>query len=112
MSAAAALIDTCHTRGIRLEVIEGRLRCDAPQGALGAELLAELATHKAEILALLAPRCPLPPIAVVRRIVADWPIPLRERWGRRANELADAGIPHPDDECQSFIELQSTKWHT
>jgi hypothetical protein len=54
------------------------------------------------------PRKPLPPIAVVRRIVADWPIPLRERWGRRANELADAGVPHPEDERQAFVELQNT----
>jgi hypothetical protein len=46
-----------------------------------------------------------PEISVVRRIVAIWSIPLRERWGRRANELADAGVPHPDDEVQAFVEL-------
>jgi hypothetical protein len=52
------------------------------------------------------PTKPLPPIEAVRRIVARWPIPLRERWGRRANELADAGVLHPDDERQAFVEIR------
>jgi hypothetical protein len=108
MSAAAALIDACRNLDIRLEVVDGRLRCDAPQGALDAELRAELTAHKTELLAILTPSQPLPPIADVRRIVAGWPIPFRERWGRRANELADAGVPHPDDERQAFVELQNT----
>jgi hypothetical protein len=54
MSAAAALIDACRNLDVRLEVLDGRLRCDAPQGALDPDLRAELAAHKAEILALLA----------------------------------------------------------
>lgn len=41
-------------------------------------------------------------IALVRAVVADWPIPWRERWGRLANELAEQGVPHPTDEQRAF----------
>jgi hypothetical protein len=51
------------------------------------------------------PRKQYPPIVVVRQIVASLPIPLRERWGRRANELADQGVPHPLDERRAYAEI-------
>lgn len=61
-----------------------------------------------------APREPRPPhpsaaeapITRVRRIVAAWSIPLRQRWGDLANAWADAGVPHPDDEIQAFTAIQ------
>jgi DNA adenine methylase len=40
-----------------------------------------------------------------RRVLPRWPIPWRERWGRRANELAESGIRWPDDERQAFAEI-------
>jgi hypothetical protein len=40
-----------------------------------------------------------------REILPTWPIERRERWGRRANELAAEGVPWPDDEASAFLEL-------
>jgi hypothetical protein len=139
---AAVLLATCRSLDIRLWAEDGRLRCDAPSGALNADLRAQLATRKAELLELLAParfvtstfgidsrgasrtgphpECARQPeaqaervaiqeegrsISEIRRIVGAWPISLRERWGRRSNELADAGAVHPDDEVQAFTEI-------
>ena len=41
--------------------------------------------------------------------VARWPIRWRERWGRRANELEDAGVPWPEHERQAFAEIKAEK---
>jgi hypothetical protein len=38
--------------------------------------------------------------------LARWPIPWRERWGCRANELDLAGVPWPDHERQAFDEIR------
>jgi hypothetical protein len=40
-----------------------------------------------------------------RGVVASWPTDWRERWGRRANELEDSGLPWRDAETQAFVEL-------
>jgi hypothetical protein len=48
-------------------------------------------------------------LASLRAVLADWPIPWRERWGRRANELAEQGIPFPEDERRAFVEVQAEK---
>jgi hypothetical protein len=42
--------------GVRLSAVEGRLRVDAPRGALTGELKAALTVHKVAILAILAGR--------------------------------------------------------
>jgi hypothetical protein len=123
---AAEVLRELDLLGAKLEVRGGRLWCPVPACRLPPELRGAMAALRAELLALLAspepaplvfpntdpedpsePRTPLslPPIATVRRIVAGWPIPLRERWGRRANELADQGGPHPLDEQQAYIEI-------
>ena len=39
-----------------------------------------------------------------RGVVATWPDDWRERWGRRANELEEAGLSWRDAEAQAFIE--------
>jgi hypothetical protein len=39
-----------------------------------------------------------------RGVVAGWPDDWRERWGRRANELEDAGLSWRDAEAQAFVE--------
>jgi hypothetical protein len=35
----------------------------------------------------------------------SWPDAWRERWGRRANELAEQGLRWPLDEAQAFAEV-------
>ena len=47
------LLRQCSSRGIRLEPIAGRLRIEAPTGALTPDLLAVLRERKAELLAAL-----------------------------------------------------------
>jgi hypothetical protein len=99
-----------------------RLAITAPPGALTPEIRAELATHKAELLATLGvgqafepdsvrpdpPPAgkpdPLPPDRSWRRIVARWPVDWRRRWGARANELADGGEPWDRSEWLAFRE--------
>jgi hypothetical protein len=40
-----------------------------------------------------------------REILPTWSAERRERWGRRANELAEQGVPWPDDEARAFLEI-------
>ena len=49
----AALLSDLHSRGVELTAEGDRLRYRAPRGALSPELLADLRSHKAEILAEL-----------------------------------------------------------
>lgn len=39
-----------------------------------------------------------------RGVVAGWPEDRREHWGRRANELEEAGLSWRDAEAQAFVE--------
>ena len=53
------------------------------------------------------PQAPPPvfhPLAY-RGVVAGWPLESRELWGRRANELEDAGLSWRDAETQAFVEI-------
>jgi hypothetical protein len=49
------------------------------------------------------PRVSHPP--AYRGVVAGWPEDWRERWGRRANELEEAGLSWRDAESQAFVEV-------
>jgi hypothetical protein len=40
-----------------------------------------------------------------RSVLAAWPDEWRERWGRRANELEEAGFSWRDAESRSFLEV-------
>ncbi len=40
-----------------------------------------------------------------RGVVAGWPEDWRERWGRRANALEEAGLSWRDAEAQAFVEV-------
>lgn len=40
-----------------------------------------------------------------RSVVAGWSVESREHWGRRANELEDAGLSWRDAETQAFVEV-------
>ncbi len=88
-----------------------RLVVDAPAGVMTAELRDALAAHKPALLRLLADRPAEPawPPAWPPRPaeLAEWPVEWRGRWGRRANELQDQGIPWPDHERQAFIEVKA-----
>ena len=53
-------------------------------------------------------RTPPPPVfhpLAYRSVVAAWSLDARERWGRRANELEDAGLSWRDAETQAFVEV-------
>jgi TubC N-terminal docking domain len=107
--------------GIVLTAREGRLAYKAPANALTETLRSALAEHKAEILRLLEagdgatgspasagpaaeswePR-PLP----WRLVVARWPIPRRERWGRMANRFeVEDGLVWDEAEERAFAEV-------
>jgi len=51
--AAARLLATCISRGIRLEARAGRLRVSAPRGTVTREMREELAAHRDELLRLV-----------------------------------------------------------
>lgn len=40
-----------------------------------------------------------------RKVIAEWGLDWRERWGRRANSLEDAGLGWRDAETQAFVEV-------
>lgn len=46
-----------------------------------------------------------------RMVLAAWPDEWRERWGRRANDLEDAGLSWRDAEGRAFLEVWSD-WRT
>jgi len=55
-----------------------------------------------------SPQAPPPPVfhpLAYRGVVAGWPLESRELWGRRANELEDAGLSWRDAETQAFVEV-------
>jgi hypothetical protein len=90
MTPAADLIARCRTRGIHLWVESGRLRYDAPQGALDPDLRAELLAHKVELVELLAPSPPAP-VEPIQSAPSAGPGPLdalegprRTAWGTLA----------------------------
>jgi hypothetical protein len=41
-----------------------------------------------------------------RAVVGCWPVPWRERWGRLANDLAEAGVLFPEDEVRAFDRVR------
>lgn len=53
-----SIFDTFTARGIQFRIEEGRLKVDAPKGALTSELKTELLTRKGEILTLLLQQLP------------------------------------------------------
>ena len=71
---------------------------DRPSGAL-------IAHPRHAATATPEPRVFPPP--AYREVVAGWPDDRRERWGRRANELEEAGLSWRDAEAQAFVEVWS-----
>jgi thioesterase domain-containing protein len=52
--SASLLVAELRELGVRLQVVDGRLLCDAPTGVLDERLRKELAAHKPELIALLS----------------------------------------------------------
>ena len=84
---------------------------EVPGGGEGAS---ETATSRSAIALVAHPRHQDGPGPVqvfhppaYRGVVAGWPEDWRERWGRRANELEDAGLSWRDAEAQAFVETWS-----
>jgi hypothetical protein len=108
--------------GVRLSL---RLVVDAPRGVLTPEILtpeikAALQAHKPALLALLSsvddlakPESrgatdagrPVGPTYPWRTQLPGWPIPWREAWGLRADELQDQGLSWWRAERQAFAEV-------
>ena len=97
--------------GIVLSVRRDRLHWAAPPGAMTPEIKAALAAHKPALLRLLSgvesPAPPPPPWPPRPLELAEWPVEWRARWGRRANELEDSGIPWPEHERRAFHEVKA-----
>jgi hypothetical protein len=77
----------------------------------GSEGASEAATNRSGFAVVAHPQHPADrgPAPVVhppayRGVVAGWPEDWRERWGRRANELEEAGLSWRDAEAQAFVE--------
>lgn len=78
---------------------------DAPSVVKPAQPRRAVSTQEA---AEPAERPTPPPIfhpLAYRGVVAGWSIESRELWGRRANELEDAGLSWRDAETQAFVEV-------
>jgi hypothetical protein len=107
------LLNRARAAGLTVSAHDGVLNIKGPPRA--DALARELIEHKPEILAALdtpgasmeAVETQGPATGPWRRPaeLADWPIPWRQRFGLRANELSDAGIPRPDDERLAFEEV-------
>jgi hypothetical protein len=109
------LIIRARSAGVAVFAVDGRLLV---RGRRRQEPIArELIGREREVLATLravdtAERdtaagvpCPLP----WRSELAAWPEEWRGRWGRRANELAEAGARWPEDERIAFIEAAAER---
>jgi hypothetical protein len=99
------LLDRARAAGLSVTAEGKRLVIRGPKRA--DTIARELITHKVEVLAALG--APPPDPSVWRSVLPFWPIPWRERWGRRANELAKSGIRWPDDEARAFAEVSAER---
>ncbi len=108
-------MELCRSLGVRLWLGSGELRYRAVEGVMTPELMTSIGEHKAAIIELLSaddqptdpePNPPTgPPALPWRRILETWPDPLREQWGRLANDLAEAGYTWPSDEAEAFRRI-------
>jgi hypothetical protein len=125
--------------GIVLSACGDRLRYQAPPGAMTPDLKVAVAEHRSALLVLLvespvdAPgqavanlstrlekleklenppddadlaATPWPPRPVE---LARWPVEWRAKWGVRANELQDQGVPWPEHERRAFDMVRAER---
>ena len=91
---SATLLSDLWRRGVELTAEGDRLRYRAPRGVLSHELLAELRSHKPEILAELST-----PFA---RLGSDW----AAAWGRAQDGFAVHGISPTHETLQAVTVLE------
>ena len=79
-ATATELLSHLKSLGVKLSVKEGRLIVDAPRGAIAADLKAELARRKPELVLALADPSPPPPddpqVPPLTRVDRSGPLPL------------------------------------
>jgi hypothetical protein len=115
-----ALMDQARAAGLSLAVHDGRLVIEGPKSA--APLAQALGLRKSEVIAALTEPAPEPASASPpdpgppcrppypwRAELPRWPIPWREAWGRRANELQDRGLRWWEAEQQAQAEVARLK---
>ncbi len=111
MTRLPELLTDLDRLGVKLSARGDRVHYRAPAGSMTSEIKAALAAHKPALLRLLAdrPAAPAPPPAWPPRPaeLAEWPVEWRARWGCRANELQDQGVPWPDHERLAFAEVKA-----
>ncbi len=81
------------------------------EATVGGEVASEPAGHRTQIAVISHAEHPANPgptrvshPPAYRAVVAGWPESWRERWGRRANDLEEAGLSWRDAEAQAFVE--------
>lgn len=100
----ATLLRELEERGVRFEAEDGRLRYHAPAGVLTPEIIDELRTRKAELLALLVSTAP-PDLDEARYLAAAWRGAVRE--------LGDlAGYPHLPFKPGHAVAPGAASWGT
>lgn len=131
---AENLLRVCRLVGIEFWLEGGKLRYRSPKSILTDDLLEEIREHKSHLVSMLAeieevqpdphpesapqaknpPAEPSPEPSIEpwqprqlpwRAEIGSWTIPDRQKWGRRANELAEDGIEWPDDERLAYEEI-------
>jgi hypothetical protein len=120
MSSPFVVLSRLNDAGIALTVHGNRLVYQIPEGALDtqtrSQLLAYLRKHKAGMIEAIQAKAEedvaARPASAFgwRSILPTWPIAWRRRWGLRANELAQHGVPWPEDEARAFAEAVRKRW--
>jgi hypothetical protein len=125
MGGIIGLLDRARAAGLSITTDGDRIIVCGPRRA--DALARELIAHKVEVMAELAALALVeaapaatpsrddqakpaeaatePDPCPWRKVLPGWPVEWRERWGRRANELAESGIRWPDDEAKAFVEV-------
>jgi hypothetical protein len=111
MGGVIGLLDRARAAGLSITTDGDRIIVCGPRRA--DALAREMIARKVEVMAELAEAAPAAepdhdPYPW-RRVLPTWPIPWRERWGRRANELFEAGVPWSEDERQAFAEVSAER---
>lgn len=110
------LLDRAAESELDVQIEGDRVRIRGPKAA--ESIAKELLDRKAELLAWWrhpGAGIPIPDVPVSpdwlprdlpwRQVLAEWPIELRERWGRRANDFEDAGLAWFEAEQLAFEDI-------
>jgi hypothetical protein len=98
-----ALLDIMSASDIRLEVIDGRLRVDAPRGVLTPAVVGALGEHKTALMDRASSPWPPRPGEL-----ASWSIERRQQWGELANQFEAEGLSWDQAERMAFEEVKAS----